>query len=297
VLPDENKAARRCNMMEGFICERTHEEIPFNDCLECARSRINRKLDCPFDEATISGMIFHQKRKTDISVTMISGCHRSTFIQRHYDYYVYPSQMYWMFRGTIAHKIMEESDLHEDAVIEKRFVKEWEGTKVSGTPDIIIPSQKVLKDYKTTKSVPSYLNKDGVILAYDNHRVQLNLYRWLAPHDIEEMEVIYFSMEETKICPVEIWPEESKKKSQMTADRYLEENLVPLQMALDSETMPPYERNWACGEYCSVSAICYSQLKEEIIASRRVIPMRKKGGRKNAKSSATEKGRTADGSL
>ncbi|MFC1885589.1 hypothetical protein ACFLZM_00815 [Thermodesulfobacteriota bacterium] len=280
-------------MMQGFICERTHEPIPFNDCLECAKSRINRKLDCPFDEATIAGMIFHQKNKTDISVTMISGCHRGVFIQRHYDFYVYPSQLYWAFRGQIAHKIMEESDLHDDAVVEKRFVKKWDGIEISGTPDIIIPGQKVLKDYKTTKQVPTYLNKDGVVLAWDNHRTQLNLYRWLAPYDIETMEVIYFSMEETLICPVRIWPEESKKKSVMTIDRHLKENLVPLKMALDSETMPPYARCWQCDEYCTVSGICYRELKKEISASRHVIPIRK-GGKKNAKNSTVKKGRKTD---
>ena len=183
--------------------------------------------------------------------------------------------MYWAFRGQIAHKILEAANLHPDAIKEKRFFKTWEGIEISGQPDLIIPSQKVLKDYKTTKAVPTYVNKDGVILAYENHRVQLNLYRWLIPHEIEEMEVVYYSMEETLICPVEIWPEQSTKKTEMTVDRYLEENLVPLKMALDSETMPPYKRNWACDEYCGVADICYRELKKEILASRRVITLKK----------------------
>ena len=40
------------------------------------------------------------------------------------------------------------------------------------------------------------------------------------------MEVVYFSMEETLICPVEIWPEESTRKTEMTVRRVFEENLV-----------------------------------------------------------------------
>jgi len=278
-------------MVRGFICEKTGERLGFEACLECARTRLNRKLDCPFDEATIAGMILHQKVKDDISVTMISGCHRGTFIARYNDSYVYPSKLYWAFRGQIGHKIMEEVNLHPEEVKEKRFVKEWEGIEISGTPDLIIPNQKVLKDYKTSKAVPSYRNKEGLINAYENHRVQLNLYQWLVPYEIKEMEVIYFSMEETLICPVVIWPEESKKKSEMTVDRYLEENLIPLKMALDSETMPPYSRNWSCDDYCDVSEICFRELKKEIIAAlSRVVKLRK-GGKENAKDNPAKKRR------
>jgi CRISPR/Cas system-associated exonuclease Cas4 (RecB family) len=262
-------------MIAGFICEKTQDKIPFQDCLDCARTRVNRKLDCPFDEATINGMIMSESKREGISVTMISGCPRGTFINKHYAVSVRPSDMYWAFRGQIAHKILEAANLHPDAIKEKRFFKVWEGIEISGQPDLIVPSQKVLKDYKTTKAVPTYVNKDGVILAYENHRVQLNLYRWLIPHEIEEMEVVYFSMEETLISPVEIWPDQSTRKTEMTVDRYLEENLVPLKMALDSETMPPYKRNWACDEYCGVADICYRELKKEILATRRVITLKK----------------------
>jgi hypothetical protein len=282
-------------MVRGFICEKTGEKMPFEDCLECARTRLNRKLDCPFDEATIAGMIFNQVIKKNISVTMISGCHRGTFIGRENDSYVYPSQLYWAFRGQIAHKIMEEVDLHEGEVKEEQFLKEWEGIEISGTPDLIIPSQKVLKDYKTSKSVPSYRSKTtGIIYAWENHRVQLNLYRWLVPYEIETMEVVYFSMEETLICPVEIWPEEAKRKSEMSVDRYMEENLIPLTMAMDSGTMPPYRRTWACDDYCDVSELCYRELKKEIMAARlRVVkPKRQlKKGANNGKDSGTKKGR------
>ena len=282
-------------MVRGFICEKTGERMAFEDCLECARTRINRKLDCPFDEATIDGMIFNQKFKKNISVTMISGCHRGTFIGRENETYVYPSQLYWAFRGQIAHKIMEEVDLHQDEIKERPFLKEWEGIEISGIPDLIIPNQKVLKDYKTSKSVPSYRSKTtGKIYAWENHRTQLNLYRWLVPHEIDTMEVVYFSMEETLICPVEIWPEEPKRKSDISVDRYMEENLIPLKMALDSGTMPPYSRTWACEDYCDVSEICFRELKKELMAARlRVVkPKRnKKKGARNGKDSGTKKGR------
>jgi hypothetical protein len=275
-------------MVVGFICEKTGERLPFEACLECARTRLNRKLDCPFDEATIAGMILNDRRGTDISVTMITGCHRSVFISRFSETYVPPSQLYWAFRGQIAHKILEEANLHTDAIKEKRFTKAWDGIEIIGHPDLIIPSQKVLKDYKTTKAVPSYLNKDGVITAYENHRTQLNLYRWLVPYEIAEMEVVYFSMEETLICPVDIWPEESTRKSEMTVRRVLEENLVPLKMALDSETMPPYQRNWSCDGYCSVSEICFLELKKEILAARRAQRI-KQGEKKNADRRSSKK--------
>ncbi len=276
-------------MVVGFICEKTGERLPIEACLKCARTRLNRKLDCPFDEATIAGMILGEKLRTDISVTMITGCHRAVFINRFYETYVPPSQLYWAFRGQIAHKILEEANLHPDAVKEKGFTKAWDGIKVTGHPDLIIPSQKVLKDYKTAKTVPSYLNKDGVIGAYENHRTQLNLYWWLVPYDIAEMEVVYFSMEETLISPVDIWPEESTRKSEMTVRRVFEENLVPLKMALDSETLPPYRRNWSCDGYCSVSEICFLELKKEILAARWAQRI-KEGEKKNGQPRSPKEG-------
>ena len=107
------------------------------------------------------------------------------------------------------------------------------------------------------------------------------------------MEVVYFSMEETVICPVEIWPEEPKRKTTMTVDRYLEENLVPLKMALDSGTMPPYQRTWACDGYCDVADICFQELRKEVTAARlRVVkPKKRKGGRKDGKDSGAKEGR------
>ena len=123
-------------MLKGFICEKTGENMAFDDCLECARTRLNRKLGCTFDEAVIAGMIFYQQNRSGISVTMLSGCHRGTFLGRHHDTYAYPSGQYWAFRGQIGHKIMEEVSLHQDEVKEKRFVKKWDGIEISGTPDL-----------------------------------------------------------------------------------------------------------------------------------------------------------------
>jgi CRISPR/Cas system-associated exonuclease Cas4 (RecB family) len=277
-------------MVKGFLCLKTGEKMDFLDCLECARSRLNRKLDCPLDEAIISGMILAERPREGISVTMISGCHRGTFISRYFDYYLSPKELYWAFRGQLVHQLLEKSELHKDAVKEKRFYKNWEGMEISGAPDLIVPSQKLLKDYKTTKSPPSYLNKDGKILAYEGHRVQVNLYRWLVPYEIEELEVVYMTMEETIICPVEPWHETGKKKSPSTVDRYLEDNLIPLKMALESETMPPYERNWACESYCGVREICFRELKKELMASRKLIKF-KKGEKENGKDTTLETGR------
>ena len=73
----------------------------------------------------------------------------------------------------------------------------------------------------------------------------------------------------------------------------MKENLVPLKMALDSETMPPYERNWSCEEYCSVSDICYREFKKELLASRRVVRLKK--GDKNVKDGTVKKGKAANG--
>jgi hypothetical protein len=95
-------------------------------------------------------------------------------------------------------------------------------------------------------------------------------------------------MEETLICPVEIWPDESTRKSELTVKRVMEENLAPLKMALESETMPPYERNWSCDTYCSVSDICFIELKKEILAARWAQRI-KEGGKKNGQPRSPKK--------
>lgn len=233
-------------------------------------------------------MIFNQKRKDEITVTKLSGCPRSVFIDRHFDHYAYPSNCFWAFRGSVFHLLLEQAQIHPDAIKEQRFERAWEGITISGTPDLIIPSQKTIKDWKTTKSVPSYRNKDGIINAYENHRTQLNLYRWLVPHKISELEVVYFSMEETLICPVEIWPDKPQKRADITVNRYFEERLIPLKMALNSGTMPAYSPTWSCNGYCSVSEICHRELKKEIMAARRVMEL-KEGGDKDVSTAANRK--------
>ena len=99
-------------------------------------------------------------------------------------------------------------------------------------------------------------------------------------------------MEGTLICPVEIWREEGKKQSEMTVDRYLVKELIPLKMALDSGTLPPYHRSWLCDGYCEVREICFQELKQEINAARlRVVKPKKKGVRRNGKDSGLKEGR------
>jgi hypothetical protein len=61
-------------------------------------------------------------------------------------------------------------------------------------------------------------------------------------------------------------------------------------MALESETMPPYERNWACESYCGVREICFRELKKELTASRKLIKF-KKGEKANGKDTTVETGR------
>ena len=101
-------------------------------------------------------------------------------------------------------------------------------------------------------------------------------------------EVVYFSMEETLIYPVDIWPEESTRKLELTVRRVMEENLVPLKMALDSETMASYQRNWSCDTYCSVSDSCFMELKKEILAARWAQRI-KQGEKKNGQPRSTKK--------
>lgn len=240
----------------GFECAARRKrdnrgKVGFAGCLSCAETNTDR---CHYSYPILNGIIENLQDRDYISVTSLLGCLRNTYLSMTYDYFASPDDLYHMFRGSISHLITEKYS-HPDAIVEETFTKEHDGIEVSGTPDVIIPDQELIRDFKTTKSVPFFK------YPYSNHTMQLNLYRWLVPYETNHLEVQYLDMGKVKRSQAKIHPDRTQE--------ILDTRLTTLKSALDMEQPPPKpapdsEDRWQCNGYCNVADICERLWIEEI---------------------------------
>lgn len=191
-------------------------------------------LDMPFEVlAGLHSQMDRSGRPDGISATMLLGCPRKAYFDKHIDYYAEPLENWASFRGTLAHSIIEKY-APKDAMVEKRYWRMFKGVAVSGQIDSwrIIgapveltlewdawledmyaweqggsvgdqPVQPVLpkgarflvRDWKTKHDLPNF-----TYLA-SGHQKQGNLYIWLLriPKDEVDTEFIYITMQGVKI--------------------------------------------------------------------------------------------------
>lgn len=185
----------------GFKCcdtakSRNKGNITFDECLECSRKMDHK---CQFTYPILAGIVNTLQNRDYISVTSLLGCSRNTYLEQKHDIYVSPADLYHMFRGTIAHYIIEHNQ-PDKAIVEHTYQRNYNGMTLTGTPDVILPDQKTIVDYKTAASVPVFK------YPYKNHTMQLNLYRWLVgeEYDIDRLEVQYMDMRTPKRCEAKI---------------------------------------------------------------------------------------------
>jgi len=224
-------------MIVGFRCQ-YKGNIAFEDCLRCAATQ---GQPCAFSYPILWGMMQGEQEDVEgIRVTWLLNCLRKVALERRHDIYVPPEELYWSFRGRLAHAIVEYAQA-DDAVVEERFTRVVAGIPITGKPDVIYPARKLLVDYKTTATVP----KRG---PYEHHALQLSIYRWLvqAHFQISRLVVVYLDMRETRKYPV---PALSLKR--------VEELIAPrarsLDVALKGGALPPQADGqglWQCWGYC-----------------------------------------------
>ena len=239
----------------GFRCSKPSRRqdkgkpVSFDECIACAESTAN---ECHFTASIIRAMVDHRKEERDaISVTQLGGCLRESYLSSKYDYYADLEQLYFAFRGELAHLVVERYQ-ERGAIAEKRFYREYNGIKISGKPDVILPEEKLIRDYKTAKEVPRFS------YPYRNHSQQLNLYAWLVPYEVERLQVVYMDMKGVKICEAPLW---SKKE----IEALLEEKLPILDAAFNHGIVPKADfDNWQCNGWCNVKSICRELYEEEL---------------------------------
>ena len=122
----------------------------------------------------------------DISVTkLIDSPQIRLLSKKHHEVMVEDvSDRIWALMGQAVHHVLERS-AEEHAVIEERFYMDVDGWKLSGAVDRLVPSQKVIQDWKFVSTYKA----DGD----ESWTKQLNILRMLAKAnniEIDKLEII-----------------------------------------------------------------------------------------------------------
>ena len=276
--------------LRGFLCESKDGNggrVSFEQCQACADTRNNA---CHYTSEIIRGMIANLEERDFLTVTELSGCPRETYLKRHYDYWIEPP--YFLLRGLIAHKAMEDY-AKPGCIKETRFYRKFNGVVLSGMPDLIDTEKGKLLDYKTTKKVPNFYRlSSGVYMCYGypNHKEQLNLYRLILQNayhfryiddlsgreervserwNLDQLLVVYMSMEKVRIATVPVWNDKMAKK-------YIDTYLTMFNYAFNKKVLykrgfcqsyedKPFRKTfrWKCNGYCSVEQLCAELARKE----------------------------------
>lgn len=240
----------------GFKCCKSSRKydkeklVSFDECISCAGTTAN---ECHFTAPILRSMVDKERQEREsITVTQLSGCLRESYLSSKYDYYADPEQLYFAFRGELAHLIVEKYQ-EKDTIAEQRFYRDHKGITVSGKPDAILPGKKLIRDYKTAKEVPRFS------YPFRNHSQQLNLYAWLVPYEIERLQVVYMDMKGVKICNAPLWDDRE-------IERLLDQKLPALDAAFNHGVLPPADfDNWQCNGWCNVKSLCRELYENELI--------------------------------
>lgn len=199
----------------------------------------------------VMGIIRLQERirHPGIHASEIPKCPRNSYYNRSHETWPTLERLYWMFRGTLAHAVLEGIP-EPGSLVEHTLTREINGVTVVGTPDKIIPKRSEINDWKTTKRIiPDNL-------PYGDHEMQVNIYRWLAAPqwDIENLKITYMDMNQNLTVTV-------PPRGFGELDEYIEPRAIYLQKCLDDNALPKATRtiqgktNWLC-RYCDFKEKC-----------------------------------------
>jgi CRISPR/Cas system-associated exonuclease Cas4 (RecB family) len=298
-------------MFRGFLCELDESKVSPTDCLACSHRRQVQGLNtCHFPPPIIRGIVESSQPRAlrGYSATELIGCHRKVALKDRADYWVKPSQAYWLFRGHLGHAIVER--YHGDGVIaEQRFYAEVDGMLVTGQPDVVYPDDRLLVDYKTSKRVPrerkrytctacgavvrenEWNARRGTTLAcecgvcyeagveiepevlppqpYDAHVAQLNVYAWLlAENNVPVDSAQVVYLDMSAPLPVPV-----ELWPLARTDAFVRRQLALLlerdpRTGLPSGVHDDPDDDWQC-EYCCVREACEASRAEETLAEGR----------------------------
>ena len=259
-------------MIVGIKCPLTDKNETFDSCLECKSKNL---LPCSFTETYLKWLKRENATPHNFpSVTTLTGCLRSIFLQRATDRYINPTDSLYLFRGCGTHKELEGVSLEDKDCLTEYAVEIKLGDRVlKGKLDKYIISKKKLVDYKTIKTIyKKYLPKW-------EHVYQVNMYRLgleQKGYPVDTQEVEYYAQELAPGDPM--LSAKAKKITNKTLIELANETLNIIETSIESQTIPPYNLTkhplfelsdkrdnsfeWMCKDYCPVYNECMSLLKE-----------------------------------
>jgi len=140
---------------KGYICDITHERISPDECHACARA--GAPPECPMTAPVVAGMTASIRHLDGYSATETLGCLRKVRLEKEYDYWLKPSELYWAFRGQLMHGIAERYTRQDpDTIAEKRYqaIVFLDADPISGMADLVYRDRQHIVDFKTTKKLP-----------------------------------------------------------------------------------------------------------------------------------------------
>lgn len=144
--------------------------LPVDDLLGLALSE--GPMWSPWSYELIQAVMQHHQERDYLSTSAITGgCYRGTVLERREDYVDSLDQRYASIRGTLVHRTMELA-ARPGSMPEWRFNTDLHGFEFSCSPDLIVPNDGLLVDYKTTETPPDYY-------PYRHHSDQVQLNRWV----------------------------------------------------------------------------------------------------------------------
>ena len=174
----------------------------------------------PWSYELIMAVVKHHQERDYLSTSAITGgCMRGTVLERKEDYVDSLDGRYASIRGTLVHRTMELAH-RPGSLAEWRFWTDVFGTEFSCSPDLIVPNDGLLVDYKTTENPPDWSpyrhHSDQVQL---NRWVVNNASRWEAPEDHEPVDVQPQFIDFQKLVVVYLGP---KKPLQLVVSKSID---------------------------------------------------------------------------
>ena len=105
------------------------------------------------------------------------GCLRCDILEKNVDYTESIDAMWARFRGEAYHSVAEKFKAAHQYAEYQMWAKLPNGETITGRPDLI--DKHAIIDLKTTKNIPKW------DMVWNDHAMQLNIYRWLCNHAFE----------------------------------------------------------------------------------------------------------------
>jgi CRISPR/Cas system-associated exonuclease Cas4 (RecB family) len=250
-------------MIKAFKCDKLEkiiEATQIDECYNC--SKVNTECNIIPEYIEWIKEQLNSEKNNELSVTKLLYCSRRTYFEKVIDYTVSIHELYENWRGTLIHKILQESK-QEDCLLEQKFSRKYKDIEVVGIIDKFDIKNKILYDYKT---ITGKIDDDRT-LRWGNphlqHQIQLNLYKWLLEDkfEIRELIIVYIGADKIAKFKIDIRTPENKRKYTEIEKAFNRLEILSkcwnlgFKEAKEKNLIPSAEKDWIC-KYCRFVKEC-----------------------------------------